>query len=78
MLSDLIFSRPPGFWPGDSGAEEWGRRNGVGAAEGRRRFHQGVKQADNMSRPRDDYSVNPETGDVADPEGEIVGNLDEV
>jgi hypothetical protein len=50
----------------------------VGAAEGRRRFHQGVKQADNMSRPRDDYSVNPETGDVADPEGEIVGNLDEV
>lgn len=77
MFSDLIFSRPRGFWPGDSGAEEWGRRNDVGAAEGRRRFHQGVKQADNMSRPRDDYSVNPETGDVADPEGEVVGNLND-
>ena len=26
---------------------------------------------------RDDYSVNPETGDVADPSGEVAGNLDE-
>ena len=32
----------PGFWQGDKGAEEWGRRNGIGAAEGRRRFH-GIK-----------------------------------
>jgi hypothetical protein len=34
---------PPGFWPADKGGEEWGRRNDVGAKEGRRRFH-GIKQ----------------------------------
>lgn len=68
-------SLPKGFWPGDKGAEEWGRRNGCGAKEGRRRFHQGVKQNDGFSRPRDVYGVNPETGEVVDPEGEIVGDL---
>lgn len=69
---------PPGFWPGDKGAEEWGRRDGCGAKEGRRRFHQGVKQSDNMSGARDKYGINPSTGDVVDPEGEIVGNLNDV
>lgn len=68
-------SLPPGFWPGDKGSEEWGRREGCGAKEGRRRFHQGVKQGDNMSGPKDKYGVNPETGDVVDPEGEDIGNL---
>jgi hypothetical protein len=71
-----MYSKPPGFWPGDKGAEEWGRRNGVGAAEGRRRFH-GVKQADH-GRGKEKYSVNPETGEVANPEGEVVGSLDDV
>jgi RHS repeat-associated protein len=70
-----VFNRPPGFWPGDSGAAEWGRRNGCGPREGRRRFHKGVKQQDRLSRPGDDYSVNPETGEVADPSGEHIGNL---
>lgn len=40
-----------------------------------RRFHD-MKQADNPSRPKDQYSVNPDTGEVADPEGEILGRLD--
>jgi hypothetical protein len=28
-----------------------------------------------MSRPKDGYTVDPDTGDVFDPEGEHVGNL---
>jgi RHS repeat-associated protein len=67
---------PPGFWAGDKGAEEWGRRNGCGKDEGRRRFHD-IKQSDNRSQATDKYGVNPSTGDVIDPEGEVIGNLDE-
>lgn len=69
----------PGFWDGRKGAEEWGRRNGVGSDEGRRRFH-GIKGRDKGQgggRARDDYGVNPETGDVENPQGEVVGNLHE-
>jgi RHS repeat-associated protein len=66
---------PPGYWPGDKGAAEWGRRDGCGAKEGKRRFHKGIKQGDNMSKAMDKYGVNPSTGDVIDPEGEVIGNL---
>ncbi|MEQ1742928.1 MAG: RHS repeat-associated core domain-containing protein [Candidatus Nitrotoga sp.] len=68
-------SYPPGFWPADKGAEEWGRRSGVGANEGRRRFH-GVKQGCPGSKATDKYGVNPDTGEVVDPNGEIVGDLE--
>jgi RHS repeat-associated protein len=67
--------RAPGFWPGDAGSEEWGRRNGLGADEGRRRFHK-LKQ-DCHGRPRDPWTVNPDTGDVKDHEGETQGNLND-
>jgi RHS repeat-associated protein len=67
---------PPGAWPGDRGAEEWGRRNGCGAKEGKRRFHK-TKQGDPTSRPTDKYGVDPSNGNVYDPEGEVIGNLDE-
>jgi hypothetical protein len=67
--------RPRGFWPGDRGAEEWGRRNGMTAAEARRRFHR--KKQQDKGRGKDDYSVNPETGDIADPSGEVVDNMHE-
>jgi RHS repeat-associated protein len=67
--------RPPGFWPGDTGAEEWGRRAGIGKDAGRRRFH-GIKQSCG-GRATDDFSVNPDTGDIADPNGELVGNLED-
>ncbi len=60
--------------PLPQGGEEWGRKNGVGAAEGRRRAHR-AKQRDRMSGATDDYTVDPDTGDVLDPEGEYVGNL---
>lgn len=66
-------SYPAGFWPADAGSEEWGRRAGVGAAEGRRRFH-GIKQAD-KGRGAQDYGVNPETGEVSNPQHEVIGEL---
>jgi RHS repeat-associated protein len=58
------------------GSEEWGRRNGLSAAEGRRRFHK-IKQSDSFSGARDNYKVDPETGDVYDPDGNWVGNLND-
>jgi RHS repeat-associated protein len=68
---------PPGFWPGDKGAAEWGRRNDVGAREGKGRFH-GIKQGCPGSKATDNYGVNPDTGDVIDPAGDPVGNLGDV
>jgi hypothetical protein len=59
--------------PLDSGGEEFGRRQGCGAKEGRRAAH-AVKKADNMSRPTDGYTIDPQTGDVYDPEGNEIGN----
>lgn len=70
-------SFPPGFWPGDSGAAEWGRRNGVGANEGKRRFHRGVKEHTPGARGDHDFGVNPSTGEVVDPNGEPAGNLND-
>ena len=64
---------PPGYWPGDRGAEEWGRRNGINPNEARRRFH-GIKQGD-KGRPKDDYGVNPDTGEVCNPDGDHAGDL---
>ncbi len=71
---------PSGYWPGDAGADEWGRRNGVGAKEGRGRMH-GIKQKEKGQgggRGTESYGVNPSTGDVVNPAGEVVGNLGEV
>ena len=74
-ITALATGLPPGVWPGDVGSEEWGRREGVGANEGRRRFH-GIKQKCGGGG-RDVYGVDPKTGDVYDPEGEVVGNLED-
>lgn len=68
--------RQRGCWPGDTGSAEWGRKNGVGSREGRGRFH-GIKQGD-QGGAEDEYSVNPDTGDVFDPSGDYVGNLGDV
>ncbi|WP_185754226.1 RHS repeat-associated core domain-containing protein [Luteibacter sp. 9135] len=74
-VSPLVFNLPPGVWPADKGAEEWGRRSGLGTAEGRRRFH-GIKQSDGThGGGKADWGVNPDTGEVYDPEGEVYGNL---
>jgi hypothetical protein len=75
-LSEKGNAFPPGVWPGDTGAAEWGRRNGVGARDGKGRFH-GIKQGC-KGRGKDNFGVDPVTGDVFDPSGDIVGNLDDV
>ena len=61
---------------GDRGAAEWGKRRGVGAREGKGRFH-GIKQKDN-GKPKENYGVDPGTGEVYAPDGTPVGNLDDV
>ena len=53
-----------------------GRRNVIGAKEGRRRAH-GVKQSCSGGS-EDVFGVDPATGDVYDPEGNIVGDLGQV
>ena len=74
--AEVLVMNAQGHLPLDKGGEQWGRRNGVGAAEGRRRAHK-IKQDDNMSGATDVYTVDPDTGDVFDPEGEYVGNLED-
>jgi hypothetical protein len=69
---------PPGYWQdGAAGAEEWARRNRLSAREGRNRFHRAIKGGCG-GRGKDKFRTNPDTGDVIDPEGNIVGNLGEV
>ena len=69
---------PPGYWQdGAAGAEEWARRNRLSAREGRNRFHRAIKGRCG-GRGTDKFRTNPDTGDVIDPEGNIVGNLGEV
>jgi RHS repeat-associated protein len=73
---DYGFSKPMKVrLPLDVGGEAWGRRHGVGAAEGRRRAHN-VKKGDS-GRATDKYTVDPATGEVYDPNGDSVGNLND-
>lgn len=50
-----------------------GRSNGIDPNDARGRFH-GVKQSDKW-RGRDKYGVNPQTGEVCNPDGDVVGDL---
>ncbi|WP_183765826.1 MULTISPECIES: RHS repeat-associated core domain-containing protein, partial [unclassified Rhizobium] len=73
--SDSAMAPPRGYWPLDTGAAEWGRRNGVPTREAKDKAHR-AKQKD-KGKARDDYGVDPGTGDIANPEGEVIGNLDD-
>ncbi|WP_165973492.1 RHS repeat-associated core domain-containing protein [Luteibacter rhizovicinus] len=74
-MPTLVFNLPPGFWPADKGAEEWGRRNGVDPAKARKKFHD-IKQSDTTNKGgKREWGGNPETGEVRDPGGEIHGEL---
>jgi RHS repeat-associated protein len=73
---ELQMNSEPGFWPGDAGSEEWGRRTNLGAKEGKRRFHK-LKQ-DYGGGATEDFVVNPDTGEVKDGAGDSAGNLDQV
>ncbi|WP_138855092.1 RHS repeat-associated core domain-containing protein [Inhella inkyongensis] len=78
VLDRMFSSRlPSGFWPGDKGAEEWGRRNGIGKDAGRKRFHniKGNNKGKPGSRAGDACGVNPGTGEVIDGNGEHLGDL---
>ena len=68
---------PRGYMPGPAGAREWGRRHGVDPEEAARKFHRGVKGNTNGARADHDYGVNPDTGDVVDPNGDSAGNLED-
>ncbi len=70
-------SFPSGYMDGVQGARQWGKNTGVGANEGKRRFHK-LKQQCADSKGDDDYGVHPHTGDVVDQSGESVGNLEDV
>jgi RHS repeat-associated protein len=70
----LTMARPRGAWPGDTGAEEWGRRNRIGATEGRRRFHD-IKKNLPGAEANEDLSVDPATGQIYDSNGEPIGNM---
>lgn len=70
-------AHPPGYWPADKGAEEWGRRNGVDKDKARRRFHDIKGGRGSWGRGKENYGVNPDTGDVIDPNGDSVGSLDD-
>ena len=75
FVTPLVLSLPHGVWPADKGAEEWGRRHGVTPKEARDRFHD-IKQGDGThSGGKANWGVNPNTGDVYDPDGEVHGNL---
>ena len=50
----------------------------VGVREAKNRFHRGVKQNCPGSKPTDVFGVNPETGDVVSPDGEVIDNLGDV
>lgn len=74
---DIILQaeRPRGTWPADTGAREWDRRTG-GGRTGQDKFHD-IKQHSPWRGGTQDWSVDPETGDVYSPDGEIEGNLND-
>ncbi|MFZ1548664.1 MAG: RHS repeat-associated core domain-containing protein, partial [Candidatus Nitrotoga sp.] len=68
---------PPGAIDAVRGAKEWGRKNGVDDAVDI--FHD-IKRGNRGkpgSKAADNCSVNPDTGDVYDGQGDHIGNLDE-
>jgi RHS repeat-associated protein len=70
----MMSNFPPGYWDAVAGSQEWGQRNGVGKAEGRRRFHK-KKQECGGSNANEDYGVNPDTGDIVDSNGDLIDNI---
>jgi hypothetical protein len=82
VIGDKMFSkenRPPGAIDAIAGSKEWGKRNGVGGRKAVDIFHDIKKGNRGMpgSKAGDDCSVNPDTGDVYDGQGEHIGNLGE-
>lgn len=68
---------PPSHWDMDKGAEEWGRRNNVNPKEASEAAHR-LKNKDPFGKGKDNWGCDPETGNISDPEGEIMGNLNDM
>ena len=78
-LNNLIFNRPPGAIDAEAGAKAWGRKNDAGGKDAVDIFHRikGGNKGKPGSKPKDNCSVNPDSGDVFDGQGDYIGNLGE-
>ena len=68
--------RPKGALPADVGAKQWDKLNGKGRA-GQDAFHD-TKQNSPWRGGREDWSIDPETGEIYDPTGEGYDNLNDL
>jgi hypothetical protein len=73
----MLTTHGPFVWNPRPLCLEWGKRHGIGAKAGKDRFHRGVKENCAGARGDDDFGVNPDTGEVVDPNGEPAGNLND-
>jgi hypothetical protein len=72
-------SRPSGAVDAIRGAREWGKRNGVDPERAVDIFHgiKGGNRGQPGCGPMDNCSVNPESGDIFNGQGEEMGNLND-
>ncbi len=73
---ERLTDRPKGTLPADIGSEVWGKRHGINKDKARKKFHD-IKGDDGLSGADDDLSVDPDSGDVYDPAGDHIGNLND-
>lgn len=68
---------PPGAIDAERGAKEWGRNNDVNPNRAVDIFHgiKGNQKRKPGSKAKDSCSVNPDTGEVFDGQGEHIGDL---
>jgi RHS repeat-associated protein len=74
-------SLPPvvaaGIWPLPQGARRWAQLNDKNPLDAQNAAHD-IKDADLVEgKNARDYGVDPETGDVTDPNGEVIDNLND-
>jgi len=83
-LSDLVKpylskdnNAPTGAIDAERGAKQWGRNNGVNPDDAVKIFHKIKKRQGGKpgSKAADNCSVNPDTGEVFDGQGEHIGDL---
>ena len=69
---NVLTERPDGAWPADKGAREWDKRKG-GGRKGRDKFHD-TKQNSPWPGGKEEWSVDPSTGEIYDPNGDPNGD----
>jgi RHS repeat-associated protein len=68
--------RPKGALPADVGAKQWDKLNGTGR-DGQDAFHD-TKQNSPWPGGQEDWSIDPKTGEIYDPNGEGYDNLNDL